>query len=308
MSGTSVPSNPASPSPDLISITKEWASRHLEIVLPLCAAAGAAAGAYSVTIFNIGRLGALASAYDIPDDFLSSDPLENLVWVAFASFYAVSVAFFGLATFNVLSIPSFRTIAGVLLSLAILATPPYTPLTAWGIKLITIGSLFALVTGMIWVFRVVRRFLQRQTPSVHNWQRPRWIPTRLWKPLSHDLASIQQSDTRGADYAFQLVTWMGLLLILTVAATVAIGLGGRWIGEAVADRPVDAWILDGTQSSQRPVIVLRTPDYWLERPVQEHGRKDGQRRFVPVGPVVIHSYDEGPLRVVSQEELGIVKK
>jgi len=93
MSAGLVPSSPTSPSPDLISMVKGWASRHLEIVLPVCAAVGAAAGAYLVTVFNIAKIGALASNYEVPSEFLSSDPFSNLLWIAIVSLYALSFAF-----------------------------------------------------------------------------------------------------------------------------------------------------------------------------------------------------------------------
>src|SRR5215217_8205231 len=107
MSESLVPSEPASPSSDLLLIAREWTRRHLEIVLPLCAAAGAAAGAYFVAIFHTTRLAAMALSYDIPRDFLSSDPLRNLIWVAFGIFYVLSVVFVGILAFDIFSLSSF---------------------------------------------------------------------------------------------------------------------------------------------------------------------------------------------------------
>jgi hypothetical protein len=308
MSGTSVPSDTTHSSPELVSIAKEWASQHLEIILPLCAAAGAAVGAYFVAVFNLARTAALASSYDVPADVLSSNPLENFVWVALAGFYPLAIAFFGLTTIEILSTSSIRRIAGVLFFLILFATPPYIPLIVWGIKLLIAVSLFALVAVLIRIYRVMRRFGKWKIPEVGGWQRPRWVPTRLWEPLSRDLAAIQQSGTGRVYYARDVVIWTVLFLVLTFSAIIAVGLGGRWIGEADAGNPASAWILDGSQNSQQPVLVFRTPDYWLERPVQESSRGDGQRRFVPVGPVVVHSYDESPLRMVLETNFGIVEK
>lgn len=308
MSGTSAPSDTTSSSPELVSIAKEWASRHLEVILPLCAAVGAAVGAYLVAIFNLARMAALAYSYDVPTDVLSSDPIDNFVWVALAGFYPLAVAFFGLTTIDILSTSSIRRIAGALFLLILFVTPPYVPLIAWGIKLLIAAFLFILVAVLIRVYRVMQRFRQWKIPSVHTWQRPRWIPTRLWEPLSRDLAAIQRSATGRVYYAREIIIWMVLLLVLAFAVIFAVGRGGRWIGEADASSPTSAWMLEGTQNSQRPVLVFRTSDYWLERPVQENGREDGQRRFVPTGPVVIHSYNERPLRMVLQTDFGIVEK
>jgi hypothetical protein len=306
MSTTSVPPSTASSSPDLTSAMKGWASGHLEIVLPICAVAGAAAGAYLVGIFNATKTAALASSYAIPSDFLSSDPLSNLLWVAIGSLYALAIAYFGLVTFNAMSVSSFRTLMAWAFFLLGIAIPPYTPLTIWMFKVIFIGTVLVLGAGIIWTYRVMRLVFRKQVPPVQNWRQPRWIPGKLWEPLVRDLATVQQSGKRVVDYALEVVTWIGLVVIVTVIATTLIGFGGRWMGEAIAKQPESAWIMDGTQGSQRPVVVFRTTDYWLERPVQERGSQDGQRQFTPVGPVVIHSYDEGPLRLVHERDFGII--
>jgi len=117
-----------------------------------------------------------------------------------------------------------------------------------------------------------------------------------------------KSGKRAADYVLELFIWMFLLAVFTVIVAFLISYGGHWIGEALAKQPTGAWILDGTQGSQRPVIVVRTTDYWLEWPVQERGHSHGQQHFTPVGPAVIHSYDEGPLRLVWVEDFGVVTK
>lgn len=75
--------------------------------------------------------------------------------------------------------------------LVVTATPPYTLLYIWVFKVIVVGTVFALGTSMIWVYRRVRRLLLKQIPPIENWRRPRWMPRKLWNQLFQDASAIK---------------------------------------------------------------------------------------------------------------------
>jgi hypothetical protein len=282
-------------------MVKGWASRHLEVVLPVATAAGATVGVYFVGVFNAAKTAALARSYGIPSEFLSSGSPVDVVWVVYAGLLGLCYAYVGILAFDLLSFPWIRPLLAIVLSLITLATPPYAPWNVWVLKVAVLAITFFLVGLTVRVYRIARRLFRMKLPFMQNWRRPRWIPGRLWEPLIRELPTFPR-----AAQIIELILWLGGLGILIITLTLLIAFAGRWMGENLTRLSGPEWVLEGTQGSQRPVLVFRTTNYWIERPVQARGRSHGQRRFTPVGPVVIHSYGEGPLRLVWEEDFGIV--